>query len=60
MSIRKFAETDKMNRFNFRCFILERFGMTDDLMMDRMFTYFDGGRSGPDGVITREQTYHKR
>ena len=46
------AENDRMCRFDFRCFLMECFGMNEDLMMDRMFTFFD---KKVDGTVTREE-----
>ena len=46
------AANDKMCRFDFRCFLMECFGMNEDLMMDRMFTFFD---KKIDGTVTREE-----
>merc|ERR1740128_80828 len=46
------AEQDKMDRNQFREFLHDRFDMTDDILMDRIFKYFDNVN---DGTITREE-----
>ena len=51
--VRLHAENDRMCRFDFRCFLMESFGMNEDLMMDRMFTFFD--KVNNDGTVTREE-----
>jgi Ca2+-binding EF-hand superfamily protein len=46
------AKGNTINRFQFRCFLMDRFGITEDIIMDRMFTFFDTTR---DDEITREE-----
>ena len=45
-------EIDRMNRNTFREFLHNVFKMTDDILMDRIFKYFD---SLNNGLITREE-----
>ena len=49
---RLYAENDRMCRFDFRCFLMDVFAMNEDLMMDRIFTFFD---KKIDGTVTREE-----
>ena len=41
-----------MNRNTFREFLHKVFNMTDDILMDRIFKFFD---TDNDGLITREE-----
>ena len=45
-------EIDRMNRNTFREFLHNVFKMTDDILMDRIFKFFD---TKSDGTITREE-----
>ena len=45
-------EIDKMNRNSFREFLHNVFNMTDDILMDRIFKYFDTLNNG---LISREE-----
>ena len=45
-------EIDRMNRNTFREFLHNVFKMTDDILMDRIFKYFDTLNNG---LITREE-----
>ena len=45
-------DLDSMDRNTFREFLHDVFNMTDDILMDRIFKYFD---SVNDGNITREE-----
>ena len=49
---RLYAENERMCRFDFRCFLMDVFAMNEDLMMDRIFTFFD---KKIDGTVTREE-----
>ena len=46
------AEIDKMDRTRFREFLHNAFDMTDDILLDRIFKYFDEDN---DGFINREE-----
>ena len=46
------AEIDKMDRTRFREFLHNAFDMTDDILLDRIFKYFDDDN---DGFINREE-----
>ena len=46
------AEVDKMDRTRFREFLHNAFDMTDDILLDRIFKYFDDDN---DGFINREE-----
>ena len=46
------TKMDKMDRKLFRQFLHSSFNMTDDILMDRMFKYFN---SNNDGDITRDE-----
>ena len=45
-------EIDRMDRSRFREFLHNAFDMTDDILLDRIFKYFDEDN---DGVISREE-----
>ena len=45
-------EIDKMDRTRFREFLHNAFDMTDDILLDRIFKFFDDDN---DGVISREE-----
>ena len=46
------VDLDKMDRSRFREFLHNGFDMTDDILLDRIFKYFD---SDNDGYIAREE-----
>ena len=46
------VDLDKMDRSRFREFLHNAFDMTDDILLDRIFKYFDEDN---DGVISREE-----
>ena len=46
------SETDKLDRGRFREFLHNAFDMTDDILLDRIFKYFD---SDNDGYIGKEE-----
>ena len=46
------VDLDKMDRSRFREFLHNAFDMTDDILLDRIFKYFD---SDNDGYIAREE-----
>ena len=46
------VDLDKMDRSRFREFLHNAFDMTDDILLDRIFKYFD---SDNDGYIGREE-----
>lgn len=46
------VEVDKMDRTRFREFLHNAFDMTDDILLDRIFKYFDDDN---DGFICREE-----
>ena len=45
-------DLDRMDRSRFREFLHNAFDMTDDILLDRIFKYFDEDN---DGVISREE-----
>ena len=45
-------EIDKMDRTRFREFLHNAFDMTDDILLDRIFKYFDNDN---DGFISRDE-----
>ena len=46
------VEVDRLDRSRFREFLHNAFDMTDDILLDRIFKYFDEDN---DGVISREE-----
>jgi Ca2+-binding EF-hand superfamily protein len=46
------VDIDKMDRTRFREFLHNAFDMTDDILLDRIFKYFDDDN---DGSISREE-----